>query len=218
MTTPFPDVFIVLTGGSGRRLGGLDKASIDVEGDSLFDRALRGAAGRPVVVVGPSRQTSSGVTFTREDPPGGGPAAGVAAGITAACRLRRTGAEPAGPDALAAVVAVDQVGVTAETWRRLAASATAGGAVLMSGGQREYGVGVFPLEALRAACETRTSWHGRRLGELMDPLVTAEVDAIGDESQDIDTLEDLHRWAARTGSRVVRGGTASAVNDKGDLR
>lgn len=220
MTTPFPDVFVVLTGGTGRRLGGVDKASIDIDGHSLFDRAIGASAGRPVVVVGPRRHAPAHVTFTREDPPGGGPAAGVAAGVAAASRLARSGALP-GPAAAGvavAIAAVDQVGVSAATWRRLAAAAVGGGAVLVSGGRRQYGVGVFPFEPLRAACQSRRSWHGQPLRKLLDPLVAAEVDAIGEESLDIDTLEDLHRWGAHAEPRLSHGGSACGRDDEGNLK
>ncbi|MDQ4090592.1 MAG: nucleotidyltransferase family protein, partial [Actinomycetota bacterium] len=77
---------IVLAGGAGRRMGGVDKAALVVGGVPLLDRVL--GAARPVcdrlVVVGPERPTEvAGVTFVREDPPGGGPVPGVAAGLAA---------------------------------------------------------------------------------------------------------------------------------------
>jgi molybdopterin-guanine dinucleotide biosynthesis protein A len=77
---------IVLAGGAGRRMGGLDKALVRVGGVALLDRVL--AAARPVcdrlVVVGPARPTTvTGVTFVQEAEPGGGPAPAVAAGLAA---------------------------------------------------------------------------------------------------------------------------------------
>lgn len=68
---------IVLTGGASRRLG-RDKITEVVAGRRLIDRVLA-ALPVPVVVVGPDPGT--GVLVTREDPPGGGPAAGIAAGL-----------------------------------------------------------------------------------------------------------------------------------------
>lgn len=78
---------IVVAGGAGRRMGGVDKAVLAVAGVTLLDRVL--AAARPVcdrlVVVGPSRPTAvAGVTFVVEDHPGGGPAPAVLAGVAAA--------------------------------------------------------------------------------------------------------------------------------------
>ncbi|MBV8980858.1 MAG: molybdenum cofactor guanylyltransferase [Acidimicrobiia bacterium] len=75
---------IVLAGGAARRLGGVDKALVDVGGTTMLDRVLA-AAGPNVdelVVVGPERPTlAAGVRFTVEDLPGGGPVPAVAAGL-----------------------------------------------------------------------------------------------------------------------------------------
>jgi molybdopterin-guanine dinucleotide biosynthesis protein A len=81
---------LVLAGGSASRLGGVDKAGAVVGGRALLDRVLiaAGAADR-VVVVGPRREIGRGVAacltgevrWAREHPPGGGPVAGIAAGI-----------------------------------------------------------------------------------------------------------------------------------------
>lgn len=77
---------IVLAGGAGRRMGGLDKAALQVGGISLLDRVL-GAAG-PVcdrlLVVGPAREVAvAGVAFVSEAVPGGGPVPAVLAGVAA---------------------------------------------------------------------------------------------------------------------------------------
>jgi molybdopterin-guanine dinucleotide biosynthesis protein A len=77
---------LVLAGGAGRRLGGVDKAALSVGGVTLLDRVL--GAAQPVcnrlVVVGPARPTAvDGVTFVQEAEPGGGPVPAVAAGLAA---------------------------------------------------------------------------------------------------------------------------------------
>ncbi|MEU3569652.1 NTP transferase domain-containing protein, partial [Kitasatospora sp. NPDC036755] len=79
--TPY-DV-IVPAGGAARRLGGADKPGLTVRGTTLLDRVLAACAGaRTAVVVGPPRPTArAGVHWTREQPPGGGPVAAVAAGL-----------------------------------------------------------------------------------------------------------------------------------------
>ncbi|MFF0535599.1 NTP transferase domain-containing protein [Streptomyces coelicoflavus] len=73
---------VVLAGGAARRLGGADKPGLRVGGRPLLDRVLAACAGaRTTVVVADVRPTARPVTWTREDPPGGGPLAALAAGL-----------------------------------------------------------------------------------------------------------------------------------------
>lgn len=75
---------IVLAGGRARRLGGIDKPGIGIGGVPLLDRVLA-AVGTPAVIVcaGPARPTARPVLWCREDPPGSGPVAGLAAALPA---------------------------------------------------------------------------------------------------------------------------------------
>lgn len=70
---------IVLTGGASRRLG-TDKATAVVAGKRMIDRVITQLPAVPIVVVGPDPGIR-GVLVTREDPPGAGPAAALAAGL-----------------------------------------------------------------------------------------------------------------------------------------
>lgn len=75
---------IVLAGGAARRMGGVDKATLEVGGVTLLDRVL--GAARPVcgslVVVGPRRATGvEGVVFIQEPQARGGPVPAVAAAL-----------------------------------------------------------------------------------------------------------------------------------------
>lgn len=73
---------IVLCGGDARRLGGADKGAVLVGGKALLERALDAVdSAERTIAVGPSRATGSPVVWTREDPPGGGPVAAIAAGM-----------------------------------------------------------------------------------------------------------------------------------------
>lgn len=75
---------IVLAGGAGKRLGGVDKPALEVAGVSLLDRALAACSqARTVVVVGYPRPTSRPVRWTVERPLRGGPLAGLGAGLEA---------------------------------------------------------------------------------------------------------------------------------------
>ena len=74
---------LVLAGGGSTRFGGVDKAMLVLDGVTLLDRVLMAtAAAVSTVVVGPVRTTCREVTWTVEDPPAGGPVAGIAAGLT----------------------------------------------------------------------------------------------------------------------------------------
>lgn len=81
---------IVLAGGTGRRMGGASKPDVIVAGRRMLDHVLDELAAQkvPAVVVGPPDldvplDSPTGVTLVREDPPLGGPAAGIAAGYAA---------------------------------------------------------------------------------------------------------------------------------------
>jgi molybdopterin-guanine dinucleotide biosynthesis protein A len=77
---------MVLAGGAARRLGGVAKAALEVGGRSLLERVLAAVPdARPRIVIGPA-QLAAGlpvdVAITSEEPPGGGPVAAAAAGLS----------------------------------------------------------------------------------------------------------------------------------------
>ena len=73
---------VVLAGGLARRMGGVDKVSVPLHGRSSLDRLLAAASKETrVIAVGPTRDTRRTVTWCREDTPGGGPLAAVAAAL-----------------------------------------------------------------------------------------------------------------------------------------
>jgi molybdopterin-guanine dinucleotide biosynthesis protein A len=73
---------LVLAGGGSTRFGGVDKAMLVLDGATLLDRVLTATdAAVSTVVVGPVRTTYREVGWTVEDPPAGGPVAGIAAGL-----------------------------------------------------------------------------------------------------------------------------------------
>ncbi|MBO0840732.1 MAG: NTP transferase domain-containing protein, partial [Sciscionella sp.] len=178
---------VILAGGAGRRLSNVDKPALVVGGRRLLDRALDAVEGAdPIVVVGPRREVSRPVRWAREDPPGSGPVAGIAAGIAVLCGTPapgRTGrAVKASHDqsaamptkttetmetTLVAVLAADLVGVTSSTIARLvdAVDADVDGVVLIDAdGRAQWLIGVWRLAALRTAMPTDP--HGRSLREV----------------------------------------------------
>lgn len=178
---------IVLAGGGATRLGGIDKPAALVGDRSLLDRVVEAVQPARVVVVGPRRPTGHPVTWVRESPPGGGPAAAIAAGLPHV-RGRHV-----------AVLAADLPFLDRGTLVRLAAAAAGrDGAMLVDAqGRDQLLVGVWRTQALREAFVGTT--YGARLGALLRDLDAARVTAgSGPRAPwfDCDTPEDLA--AART--------------------
>ncbi len=73
---------VVLAGGTGERLGGVDKGALVIGGTSLLDGVLEATASAVrTVVVGDKRPTVREVEWTREEPVGTGPLAALLAGV-----------------------------------------------------------------------------------------------------------------------------------------
>jgi len=176
---------VVLSGGGAARLGGADKGSIEVGGHTLLERALEALSDvAEVVVVGPEVPTSRPVTFTREDPAGGGPAAGLLAGLHCFART------PVWVIALA----VDMPLVSRDTLRRLTDAVRDDGAVLVDGtGRLQYLCAAYSVAALERAGRASSSGSGQGLAmrELVAGLEFQQVPAAGDETRDVDSWEDL---------------------------
>lgn len=179
---------IVLAGGAGRRLGGTDKPALVVGGQTLLDRAVAAAAGAgaaQVVVAGPRRDTAIPVTWTREDPPGGGPLAGLAAGLAAL---------DVAPDAVV-VLASDLPRVSSALVVRLLAGLgpdVDAVAVVDAAGWVQPLVAAYRAEPLRAALDAVGDPRNRPVRALLEHLRVATL--ADDGAADIDTPGDLARW------------------------
>lgn len=179
---------IVLAGGQAARLGGADKASIEVGGRSLLDRALDAVvdAGE-VVVVGQQVPTERPVTFVLEDPRYGGPVAGLLTGRDSLLRRFPT----------LAVLAVDMPHLTSSTFRRLHEAAVGHeGAVLAGADGRTQLALVVETARLDAVRPDREGQHGMAMRALLEPLDLVQVPSFGDEARDIDTWSDLRDIAS----------------------
>jgi molybdopterin-guanine dinucleotide biosynthesis protein A len=192
---------VVLAGGASRRFPP-DKLAQLVDDERLLDHTL---ALLPetftVVVVGSVREVGRQVIFTSEDPPGGGPAAGLVAGISRA--LAESG------DVIVTLPADTPLGAEAATklLNRLESEWDAQAVVGVDAHGREQ-----PLHlALRpAAAEALLSAMGpggaagvsaRRLLEALRPgLVTQELTPA--ELWDIDTPDHLLAWQLQSSPAV----------------
>lgn len=195
---------LVLAGGTGERLGGASKADLDV-GSRLLDVVLAGLAphvsGAVVVVAPPGVPVPDGVARTMEEPPGGGPLAGIGAGLDFL-----TGRAGAAGDDRVVVCSVDSPGAGALA-DRLSAVVLApheAGAAIVGGDpepytqylQAVYRVG--PLaRALDGARAAPGGLHGVGVRRVLGGLVLRRVGAPWSECRDVDTREDLQWWRAR---------------------
>ncbi|WP_431043328.1 DUF6457 domain-containing protein [Streptomyces sp. P1-3] len=184
---------VILAGGAARRLDGAGKPGLSVGGRALLDRVLSACAdARRTVVVGPRRPTARPVRWTREEPPGGGPLAALAAGLC----------EVTAPVVL--VLSADLPFLTADTVGVLRAGlAEAGteGMLLTDGSGREQPlVAAYRAESLRRELALLATEHGRLSG-LPLRLLTAEL-SLGrlhhpSASFDCDTWDDISAARAR---------------------
>lgn len=174
---------VVLAGGRAARLGGVDKATVEVAGRTLLARALDAVIeASEVVVVGDPVPTGRPVTFTRESPRHGGPVAALLTGRDALLGQTR----------MIAVLAVDMPHLTAHTFRRLhdAAPGSDGAVLVDPDGRRQLAlvVDVRRLDEVRPSHEDQ---HNLAMHRLLATLDLAEVPAQGREHLDVDTWADL---------------------------
>ena len=188
---------IVLCGGAARRLDGADKAAVVVGERSLLDRALDAVgAARTTIAVGPQRVTGRDVSWTVEEPPGGGPVAGIAAG------LELVTAE------VVMVLGVDFPFVGPQHVARLLAAVGRDGAIYVDEtGRHQFLVGAYRTDALRAALTERAA-QGMAVKDLisdLDLVLLADPRA----TQDVDTWEDAEAANAADAAKLDR--TANAA-------
>lgn len=189
---------LVLAGGRGSRLGGRDKAALTVAGRALLDRVLDAAPllGGRVVVVGDTT-VPEGVLRTLEDPPDGGPVAGIAAGLAAL-----------GPGAAwVAVVAVDQPGAAAalaalvgelvgELEGRTGEDVDAIGHEDAEG-HRQWLLALYRREALEAALAALGAARHTSVRRLVADLRWRTAAAGAEHLGDVDTWADAQGWERR---------------------
>ncbi|KQP57296.1 molybdenum cofactor guanylyltransferase [Agreia sp. Leaf283] len=204
---------IVLAGGRSSRLSGVPKAQLLWHGTTLLkntvDAALRGGA-RRVVVVGPDAQGAPGahvsdaqgpdapgpdarVRFTREDPPFGGPAAAIGAGVRALEGQQASSADVAD---IVLVLACDMPEIARAVSALVESLPLAGsdGALLVdSSGMRQPLAAVYSRRALSDAVEAlRASGtlDGASMRSLIAPLDLRELSDAAGSTSDVDTWPD----------------------------
>jgi len=184
--TGAPAVVVVLTGGTARRLGGAPKTALDVGGRSPLRRLLDDVAPLPTVVVGEPQDVGHEVLWAREQPVGGGPLAGVGAGV-AAVRAAHPG------PAVVVVLAGDQPFAGPAVGALLAAldADAAVDAALAVGpdGRPQPLLAAYRLAAVRE--RLAQDLHGRPARDLVAGLRTVGVAVSAATVLDVDDADDL---------------------------
>lgn len=187
--TPVRFDAVVLAGGGGTRLGGVDKAAVELAGRPLVARSFDAAAGADrVVLVGATQAPlPRHVLVTREDPPGSGPAAALVAGLALLPQAQWV-----------LVLACDLPGAPTVV-PTLLQHADRDGAVAVDGdGRRQWLFGIYPADALRDAASRLGDPHHRSLRALLGDLDLVEVPVAPDDLHDVDTWTDHDCWTRRT--------------------
>ncbi len=178
---------LVIGGGRASRLGGADKASIEIDGITLVDAVYRALPPvSQVVAVGPDSLRRPGIAVVREDPPFAGPVAALLVGLAALA-----------PD-------VDEVWVLACDLPRageLVAAlgggpipARADGVLAVDGeGRRQWLAGRYRTAALRRAAAPLGDGVDAAMRALLGSLVLEEV-AVGEAALDLDTWEAIAEY------------------------
>jgi len=185
---------IVLAGGTSRRFAeagaSLNKLTLAREGRTLLAGVIDGlheAEANQIIVVGQQQpDLPPGVAWTFEVPTGGGPVAGLAAGLElAACDVTvvLAGDAPRGPIAVTALVAaLDR------------ADSSIDGIVLSDdGGRLQPLCAAYRTAALRSALESMPDVSGAPMRSLIERL---NLETLPDEwraAMDIDTPADAAR-------------------------
>jgi molybdopterin-guanine dinucleotide biosynthesis protein A len=172
---------IVLAGGAATRLGGIAKPQLEVDGRTLLDRVVAAVAeARRVVLVGPAQPVRGEVVFCREEPPGGGPVAAIAAGVP------HTRAE------VVVVLAADLPSIAPAVPALLDALPTSGAALLVdASGRVNYLAAAWRRRDLLDALAALGDPFGVAARTLAAGVHQVHVPDLAGWGRDCDTWEDL---------------------------
>ncbi len=175
---------IVLGGGRSSRMG-TDKLDLTVDGETLLGRTVAAALGWAdlVVVASPARPLlapSDRVVFVLEDPPFGGPVAGIAAGVAAL------------PDHLDEVlVLAGDLAAPADTVSALAGARPGPDGVVLADEEAwpQWLAGRYRASALRGALAEAPATRDVSVRRVLGRLDVAALPAAASVTTDVDTPE-----------------------------
>ncbi|MDO5034586.1 MAG: NTP transferase domain-containing protein [Actinomycetaceae bacterium] len=190
-----PEAVVILAGGTAVRLGGVSKPDYKVGARRLIDIVFdeldtAGFSGIPVVVAPSKLDVRGGVRLTLEDPPHGGPLAGVAAGVAALSDLP--------DDAIVGLMTCDAP-LSPRLWGRLCAQLREFEAAVPVSADEEawpqFLHGCYRLGVLRSRPSARNTSIKRGFADVL----AAKVPDVERFCIDVDTPEDARELAKRLG-------------------
>ncbi|MEO5742957.1 MAG: molybdenum cofactor guanylyltransferase [Terracoccus sp.] len=211
---------VVLTGGASRRMG-RHKPALEVGGRPMVERVVDAARPRRTLVVGSDLGVPGDTTTVADDRPGGGPVAGLAAGLrhldhlpSRACEAApdRIGLSPhAGGSRSSAdlviVLAGDLPFVTSAHLDRLVVALRREDASVAvttdDDGQRNWLCAAWRLQVLRGRLADLGDPSGQSMRGLAEGMLVTEVDHRG-EATDVDTPDELDLARRRAGDAPRR--------------
>lgn len=220
---------VVLAGGRASRLGGVPKPTLVVEGATLEHHALAATLdAERTVLVGPEPTASSPpalgrpggreVVRTREDPPFGGPVAGLEAGLRALRHGRGAPADGRGPAPWVLVLAVDvpRAAAAVPLLRAAVDGSDVDGAYLVREGKAQWLVGLYRHDVLhRALVELGPAGPaGASVRSLVARLRCLEVPDDDGLSRDVDTWDDVRRLTVGLHDDVAGSPATPASTDE----
>ena len=196
-TEPFAFDAIVLAGGRGSRLGGVDKPALLLNGTTLGARAVAAVdRARAIALVGDSSATLAHPRLRAaiEEPRRAGPVAAVVAGLAALGDA---------PEHVTVLLAADLVDPGPAVARLLAVTGDAHDAVVAVDptGARQPLLAAYRTGALRAAVDAvasgRTTGRGPSMRAVLDRLSLLELPQPAAWCADVDTPDDAARYGIR---------------------
>lgn len=180
---------IVLAGGAARRLDGADKPGVDLDGRPLIERVLRAVSdARRVIVAGPVRETRVPVVWCREEPPGSGPVAAIAAAL------------PHVGEPIVVLLAADLPWIApAVPMLRAAITGTDAAVLADADGRRNYLAAAWHTAGLRTALARVGDPAGAAMKHLYAGARVTEIADPAGWGQDCDTWDDIDTARRRAG-------------------